>query len=288
MDIVKRKHHKRCHQNFCILLDSEDLPHQHWILVGGEVGVECCWSWLRQTHCHHSLYQQNGRHSIITGKSSVSVAATTRWFTTVSATLLSPAIKSTVSAISKDCVFYWPWLYFAVEFLTILSLSRNNLKKIEGLEPIADTLQELWLSYNLIERVNGIEVCKKLKVLYLANNRVKAWEGFDKLARECDFDWWDVERFAGFRRIAVHWKSDWRETQCRNDMAWWGEQAIAAIEETRWETDYPRWWSEGRCSRRCRNSSSCVSSTSEKLTNKCWIIHVIWCPPLMDGKGPDS
>lgn len=71
--------------------------------------------------------------------------------------------------------------YVHAEFLTILSLGRNNIKKIEGLEPVADTLQELWLSYNQIERVNGIECCKKLKVVYMSNNKVKAWDGIDKL-----------------------------------------------------------------------------------------------------------
>jgi hypothetical protein len=69
------------------------------------------------------------------------------------------------------------------EFLTVLSLGRNNIKKIENLEPVADTLEELWLSYNQIERVNGIECCKKLQVVYLSNNKIKAWEGFDKLVR---------------------------------------------------------------------------------------------------------
>ena len=68
-----------------------------------------------------------------------------------------------------------------LQFLTVLSLARNNIKKIEGLEPVADTLEELWLSYNQIERVNGAECCKKLKVFYLANNKIKEWAGLDKL-----------------------------------------------------------------------------------------------------------
>eukprot|EP00158_Paraphelidium_tribonemae_P001012 Partr_v1_DN23855_c0_g1_i3_m63872 putative Dynein, axonemal, light chain 1 len=65
--------------------------------------------------------------------------------------------------------------------LTILSLGRNNIKKIEGLEGVADTLEELWLSYNNIDKVNGVECCKKLKVLYMAQNKIKAWDGLDKL-----------------------------------------------------------------------------------------------------------
>ncbi|KAJ3071246.1 Dynein light chain 1, axonemal [Podochytrium sp. JEL0797] len=65
--------------------------------------------------------------------------------------------------------------------LKILSLGRNYLKKIEGLDAVADTLEELWVSYNNIERLNGIECCKKLKVLYASNNKIKAWEGVTSL-----------------------------------------------------------------------------------------------------------
>ncbi|RKO97788.1 hypothetical protein CXG81DRAFT_29536 [Caulochytrium protostelioides] len=61
--------------------------------------------------------------------------------------------------------------------LKILSLGRNCLKKIEGLDAVADTLEELWISYNQIERLNGIECCKKLRVLYASNNKIKAWDG---------------------------------------------------------------------------------------------------------------
>lgn len=37
--------------------------------------------------------------------------------------------------------------------LRILSLGRNLLKKIENVEVVADTLEELWLSYNQIEKL---------------------------------------------------------------------------------------------------------------------------------------
>lgn len=48
-------------------------------------------------------------------------------------------------------------------------------------EAVADTLEELWISYNIIEKVKGIGVCKKLKVLYMSNNLVKDWAEFNKL-----------------------------------------------------------------------------------------------------------
>lgn len=46
---------------------------------------------------------------------------------------------------------------------------------------MGDTLEELWISYNLIEKLKGIGVLKKLKVLYMSNNLVKEWTEFNKL-----------------------------------------------------------------------------------------------------------
>lgn len=37
--------------------------------------------------------------------------------------------------------------------LRVLSLGRNQIKKLEGLDVLADTLQELWISYNLLEKL---------------------------------------------------------------------------------------------------------------------------------------
>lgn len=48
-------------------------------------------------------------------------------------------------------------------------------------ESVGDTLEELWISYNLIEKVKGVSVLKKLKVLYMSNNLVKDWAEFNKL-----------------------------------------------------------------------------------------------------------
>ncbi|EPZ32961.1 outer arm dynein light chain 1 [Rozella allomycis CSF55] len=73
------------------------------------------------------------------------------------------------------------FLGFISANLKILSLGRNNIKKLEGLDAVADTLEELWISYNQLERVNGIECCKKLQVFYASNNKIKAWDGIDRL-----------------------------------------------------------------------------------------------------------
>ena len=53
--------------------------------------------------------------------------------------------------------------------LQILSLGRNALKKIEGLNEVADTLEQLWISYNQIGSFAGIEKLVNLQVLYCSN-----------------------------------------------------------------------------------------------------------------------
>jgi dynein light chain 1, axonemal len=65
--------------------------------------------------------------------------------------------------------------------LRILSLGRNALKRIEKLEDVADTLEELWLSYNQITSLEGLAALANLTTLYLGNNNVKSWAELDRL-----------------------------------------------------------------------------------------------------------
>ncbi|KAF5303103.1 hypothetical protein FQA39_LY19045 [Lamprigera yunnana] len=69
----------------------------------------------------------------------------------------------------------------SLKHLKILSLARNSIKTFAGLEPVADTLEELWISYNIIEKVKGVGVLRKLKVLYMSHNLVKEWGQFNLL-----------------------------------------------------------------------------------------------------------
>jgi hypothetical protein len=66
--------------------------------------------------------------------------------------------------------------------LKILSLGRNCIKKIENLDGVADTLQQLWMSYNQVEKLVGVDKLSKLEVLYLANNKIKDWSEIDRLS----------------------------------------------------------------------------------------------------------
>jgi len=66
--------------------------------------------------------------------------------------------------------------------LTVLSLGRNLIKKIENLDGVADTLEELWISYNHIDKLTNIEKLTKLRVLYMSNNKVEKWAEVEKLS----------------------------------------------------------------------------------------------------------
>ena len=69
-----------------------------------------------------------------------------------------------------------------MDSLKILTLSRNMLKKIEKLEDVSGTLEELWISYNLISSLDGLASCQALQVLYAGQNRIADWAEVDKLA----------------------------------------------------------------------------------------------------------
>eukprot|EP00386_Alphamonas_edax_P014740 GDKI01045139.1.p1 GENE.GDKI01045139.1~~GDKI01045139.1.p1 ORF type:complete len:194 (-),score=54.56 GDKI01045139.1:292-873(-) len=66
--------------------------------------------------------------------------------------------------------------------LEILSLGRNAIKRISGLDEVGATLKQLWISYNQIEKLDGLQPCVKLEVLFISNNKIKAWEEVEKLA----------------------------------------------------------------------------------------------------------
>lgn len=46
---------------------------------------------------------------------------------------------------------------------------------------MSDTLEELWISYNQIDKLKGIGSLKNLRVLYMANNSVKEWVEFNRM-----------------------------------------------------------------------------------------------------------
>eukprot|EP00616_Rhizochromulina_sp_CCMP1243_P001712 CAMPEP_0118968458 /NCGR_PEP_ID=MMETSP1173-20130426/5681_1 /TAXON_ID=1034831 /ORGANISM="Rhizochromulina marina cf, Strain CCMP1243" /LENGTH=115 /DNA_ID=CAMNT_0006917577 /DNA_START=347 /DNA_END=694 /DNA_ORIENTATION=+ len=55
------------------------------------------------------------------------------------------------------------------------------IKKIEKLDELAGSLQELWLSYNQIKTLDGVASLENLTTLYLSNNLISEWSELDKL-----------------------------------------------------------------------------------------------------------
>eukprot|EP00996_Jenningsia_fusiforme_P002933 NODE_3741_length_924_cov_33.532571_g3440_i0.p1 GENE.NODE_3741_length_924_cov_33.532571_g3440_i0~~NODE_3741_length_924_cov_33.532571_g3440_i0.p1 ORF type:complete len:248 (-),score=78.48 NODE_3741_length_924_cov_33.532571_g3440_i0:181-822(-) len=65
-----------------------------------------------------------------------------------------------------------------LEHLEILSLGRNNIKKLENLD--LPNLRELWMSYNRVEKLSGLDKLKKLQVLYMSNNLISSWSEIER------------------------------------------------------------------------------------------------------------
>jgi len=106
-----------------------------------------------------------------------------------------------------------PGALAGMEKLRILSLGRNQIKRIEGLavrarsvrardarappprrhcrpappraaprQDVAGTLEELWMSYNQLASLEGLQACGKLRVLYAGNNCLREWAEVERLA----------------------------------------------------------------------------------------------------------
>lgn len=67
--------------------------------------------------------------------------------------------------------------------LKVLSLGRNNIRKIEQLD--IPHLEQLWLSYNKIDKLTGLDKLKNLQTLYMSNNLINSWTEIDRLANQC-------------------------------------------------------------------------------------------------------
>ncbi|KPI86962.1 putative dynein light chain [Leptomonas seymouri] len=67
--------------------------------------------------------------------------------------------------------------------LKVLSLGRNNIRKLEQLD--LPQLEQLWASYNKIDKLTGLDKLKNLKVLYMSNNLINSWTEIDRLANQC-------------------------------------------------------------------------------------------------------
>ncbi|CAJ1026679.1 Leucine rich repeat/Leucine Rich repeats (2 copies), putative [Leishmania shawi] len=67
--------------------------------------------------------------------------------------------------------------------LKVLSLGRNSIRNLEQLD--LPQLEQLWASYNKIDKLTGLDKLKSLRVLYLSNNLINSWTEIDRLANQC-------------------------------------------------------------------------------------------------------
>ena len=67
---------------------------------------------------------------------------------------LNSLVKCTKLSLSTNAITNLTSLA-SLNSLRVLSLGRNNIKKIEKLDDIAGSLEELWISYNQIEKLDG-------------------------------------------------------------------------------------------------------------------------------------
>ncbi|TMW43991.1 hypothetical protein DOY81_010925 [Sarcophaga bullata] len=59
--------------------------------------------------------------------------------------------------------------------------SQEQYKGTEWHRTVSHTLEELWISYNIIEKLKPLEVMS-FKNIYVSNNSIKDWAGFNRMA----------------------------------------------------------------------------------------------------------
>lgn len=75
-----------------------------------------------------------------------------------------------------------------MENLKILSLGRNLIKKLDNMDGLGNKLEQLWVSYNQISSLSGVEKLKCLKVFYAGNNKINDVKEVAKLAELPDLE----------------------------------------------------------------------------------------------------
>ncbi|XP_033733510.1 dynein light chain 1, axonemal-like [Pecten maximus] len=68
-----------------------------------------------------------------------------------------------------------------MEHLKILSLGRNQIQSLSGITAVKGTLEELWVSHNRIDKLEGLEELDKLKVIYMGYNNVSLWSEVERM-----------------------------------------------------------------------------------------------------------
>ena len=83
-------------------------------------------------------------------------------------------------SLSSNFITKIPDLHF--DNLEILSLGRNKIRAIRGLDFLGKSLRELSISYNEIEKLDGLKSLVKLKKLYIGNNSISKIDELNNLS----------------------------------------------------------------------------------------------------------
>merc|ERR1711934_935284 len=75
-----------------------------------------------------------------------------------------------------------------MENLKILSLGRNLIKKLDNMDGLGNKLEQLWMSYNALSSLAGVEKLKCLKALYVGNNKIGDMKEIQRLAEVPDLE----------------------------------------------------------------------------------------------------
>ena len=65
--------------------------------------------------------------------------------------------------------------------LKILSLGRNKIRSLKYLDDVSETLEQLWVSYNQLDRLDNLANMLKMHTLFIANNKIKNWDELKKI-----------------------------------------------------------------------------------------------------------
>jgi len=109
-----------------------------------------------------------------------------------------------------------------MESLKILSLGRNKIKKLEQLDAISDRLEQLWISYNLLTNLAGIEQCSKLKALLAGNCNISDPRELSRL-----------QVLPSLEELVLHGNPLQAKMEAEGGPTRWGEKALAVLPNLR-------------------------------------------------------
>ncbi|XP_029669624.1 dynein light chain 1, axonemal-like isoform X3 [Formica exsecta] len=85
--------------------------------------------------------------------------------------------QEAATATEVTLSFQWPPIEKMDNALAVLA----NCEKLSLSTNMIEKIAEIWVSYNYIEKMKGIQAMRNLRVLYMSNNLVREWNEFARL-----------------------------------------------------------------------------------------------------------